>query len=80
MTQVMDEYHNENGRQLDIGHLDGITFKDVADDRVREYALEMSNISHMGKFVVVTIKDSQGEKKIDLRQLIKCAYSGEEFP
>ncbi len=80
LAQVMDDYHRENGRQLDIGHLDGITFKDVADERVREYALEMSNMSHMGKSVVVTIKDSQGEKKIDLRQLIKCAYSGEEFP
>ena len=80
LAQVMDSYYGEKGRQLDVGHLSGITFYDVEEERLREYLLEMSNMTVLGKSVTVVIEREGVEiQEIPLRQLIKNAYAGENL-
>ncbi len=85
LGSVMDSYYKDKGRQLDVGHLTSITFKDVDEEKIKSYVIEMSDITHMGKSVTVTI-ELEGNKRSDtekielpLRQLIKKVYAGENF-
>ncbi len=80
IQQVMDNYYEENGRQLDVGHLENIDFDQVSEEKIRRYAIEMSDITALGKSVTVTIEPEDEEKyAMPLRQLIKLSYSGENF-
>lgn len=79
LNQGMEKYYEENGRRLDLGHISGITFKQVEDEVVETYIIEISNMSQMGKSITVTI-DGEEKKEITLRDLIKKIYAGEDFP
>lgn len=90
IESVMNDYYKNKGRQLDVGHLTAIAFKDVEEEKLKSYVKEMSKMTNMGKSVTVTIepesKDEKGEgenntKKVQLplRQLIKKVYAGENF-
>lgn len=79
IINIMDNYYEDKGRQLDLGHLSGITFEDMEEDSLRDYVIEMSNITQMGKSVTVSIITEEKIYKIPLRQLIKKAYAGENF-
>ena len=82
LGDALETYYESTGKWLDLGHLSSITFEGVEMNQVREYALEMSNMPSLGKSVTVTI-EAKGEnenREIQLRQLIKNAYSGENFP
>ena len=81
LKDALDKYYVDKGRQLDLGHLSGITFEKVEKEQLREYVLEMSNLPSLGKSVNVTIglEDKKDKKEISLRQLIKDVYSGESF-
>lgn len=81
LSQVMESYYQSKGRQLDVGHLSGISFKGVTEDKIIEYVIEMSKNTQMGKSVTVTIEmeDDSEKVEISLRQLIKKVYAGENF-
>lgn len=80
LEDALEKYYEDKGRQLDLGHLSGITFQNIKEDDLREYVLEMSSDSSLGKSVTVIIEDKDKSKEIPLRDLIKNAYSGENFP
>lgn len=79
IINIMENYYEDKGKQLDLGHLGGITFEDIGEDSLRDYVIEMSNITQMGKSVTVSIITEGKIYKIPLRQLIKKAYAGENF-
>ena len=82
LQEAMEEYYEDMGRWLDLGHLSGMTFEKVEIDDLREYAMEMGNMHQLGKSVTVSVKaDKDGQAtEIPLRQLIKKAYAGENLP
>ena len=85
LQHAMEDYFEKNGRNLDLGHVTGVTFSNVMDDDIRDYVLEMGNRHQMGKSVTVTIegKNKKGveeRREISLRQLIKKVYAGENLP
>ncbi len=77
LRAAMESYYKDKGKQLDVGHLNSITFRDVDEEKIKSYVKEMSDMTHMGKSVTVIIEPEKIE--IPLRQLIKKVYAGEDF-
>ncbi len=80
LEDALEEYYEAKGRWLDLGHLSTITFQQVKEEELREYAIEMGNINELGKSVTATVSSKNGSSQLPLRQLIKMAYSGEKLP
>ncbi|MBQ8166486.1 MAG: GerAB/ArcD/ProY family transporter [Lachnospiraceae bacterium] len=56
LQAVMESYYQEKGKQPDVGHLSTITFRDIDEERIKSYVMEMSDMVHMGKSVTVIIE------------------------
>lgn len=80
LEDALEEYYEAKGRWLDLGHLSTVTFQEVEEDNLREFAMEMGNIHELGKSVTATISSKKESEELPLRQLIKKAYSGEKLP
>lgn len=80
LKDALQSYYDSKGRQLDLGHLSGITFQDISWDEIQEFALDMSDNPNLGKSVEVKIVSGEDQEEISLRQLIKIAYSRENYP
>ena len=80
LEDALEEYYQAKGRWLDLGHLSTVTFQEVGEEDLREFAMEMGNIHELGKSVTATISSNKESEELPLRQLIKMAYSGEKLP
>ncbi len=80
LEDALEEYYETKSRWLDLGHLSTITFQQVKEENLREYAIEMGNIHQLGKSVTAIVSGRNGYEELPLRQLIKTAYSGEKLP
>ena len=80
LEEALEEYYETKGRWLDLGHLSTVTFWQVREEELREYAMEMGNIHELGKSVTATVSSNDGSSELPLRRLIKMAYSGEKLP
>ncbi len=75
-NDAMDKYFEDKERQLDVGHMESIIFRDV---NFTKLVFEMSAMPKLGKSVEVTIENGSKKNEIILRELIKKIYAGEEF-
>lgn len=82
LEDALEEYYEDKGRYLDLGHMTEITFESIGENELWEYVLEMGNMPSLGKSVTVKIKGGQDGQPVEipLRNLIKMAYSGENLP
>ncbi len=76
LDEALEKYFQEKERQLDVGHLEEIVFKNI--DYV-PLVFEMSAMPKLGKSVKVSLEAGEKKEKIILRELIKNIYAGENF-
>ena len=80
MKEAIEKYYSEKERELDLGHISEIKLdKTLSDENIKDIVLELSTMPSVAKSVEVTYREKGKEKKILLRELIKTAYTGEDF-
>lgn len=80
MKEAIEKYYSEKERELDLGHISEIKLdKTLSDENIKDIVLELSTMPSVAKSVEVSYQERGNEKKILLRELIKTAYTGEDF-
>lgn len=79
LEDALHQYYDENDRQLDVGHINEMTFyPGMSIDAVYDIVKEFSMLPMMAKSVPVHLMEESGSRDIILRELIKEAYAGED--
>lgn len=73
LVDVMQQYYEENGRRLDIGHLECIRLSG-STNRYADLIIELGHLPYISKQTYVFTEDGE---KIRLRNMIKSVYDGQ---
>ena len=80
VSDALDKYYEKKNRHLDMGHISLIEFNDdIRGRKLEKIIAELSDMPAVAKSVKVTLNYGEKEVEMNLRELIKLVFDGEDF-